>query len=158
MQPKTSETPTRKRLKLTELIFLLITLVLIGLLVHLLIGYVSLKHEVGSARLTTARVLRDVRTLDAADAYNLGDTSFKSKNPTAQLQSVFKAAEPGVAGSSSVAHQTVSNSPEQHDVSIIYKFAGKQPYYLRVIVRQPHGSQTWELINLAGDTSEQSLL
>lgn len=158
MQPETAIAPKQKRLKLTEILILVITIIIIGLLVHLLIGYLSLKHEVNSAQATTDRVLRDIRTQNASDAYPLGDASFKAKNSKAQLQSIFKAAAPNVIGTSVVVHQTVANSSKRNDVSIIYKFAGKHPYYLRVIVRQPHGGTNWQLINLASDTAENPLL
>ena len=158
MPPVPTRAPRPRRVTQSELILLIIALIAIVVLVKMLFGFVSLKHEVDTAKTLTNHVASDVRSKNAADAFSLGDPTFKSKNTKAQLQLIFQSVDKAIAGTSSIVHQAVTNSKGVKSVSIIYKFEGRQPYFVRISVSKQDGAKNWQLIGLAGDKDESKLL
>ena len=148
----------RRRIKLTDILFILGFVAVIAVLSLMLVRQLSLKHEVADAKVVANRVITDVQKQRASDALDLGDKTFQENHSPQELQSLFKAAQLYVSGSATVSKQVVTNSKKNDVVSIIYKFHTKKPYYLRVTVGKINGTDKWYLIGLGGNASEATLL
>jgi hypothetical protein len=150
-------TRKRRRISITDSIVAVVIIVFIVVLSKTLIGQLSLHHEVSSARVITDAVVVDLQKQDAKSAHSLGDTGFQASYSTAQLQSLFKATQPFIVGSSTITKQIVSNGSAADAVAVIYRYGSQKPYYVQVIARKIKHSSTWQLYGISGNASQAKL-
>ncbi len=141
-----------------EVVVFVIVVAVIVILVKILVSQLSLKHEVSAGRVVTDKTVAALQKQDATTARSLGDKTFQANHSSAQLAALFEAAHSHVTGTPLVVKQTVANGDKADAVSVIYKFGGKQTYYIRAIAARESGQSNWQLINLSGDTNESKLL
>jgi FtsZ-interacting cell division protein ZipA len=156
---KATDKPKKSRgRRLLDVVITVVIILIIALLLHALLSQLALKREVSQARTVADKVVTDVRNKKGADARSLGDKTFQAQNSATNLTAQFEAASKMTTGAPVVDKQTVTNSKDQQAVSVIYKFPGKQAFYLRVIVVKPNGTDKFQLVNLNGNTTEKPLL
>lgn len=149
--------PTR-RIKVTDVLILLVFAIVIIVLVKTLTNKLSLQHEVSSAKITTSRVVNDMQKQNATDIYNLGNKTFQTSHSTAQLQNLTVAAKSYVQGTPTDVRRTVTNDKYGQKVAVIYKFNNKKPFYVGVTVNKLKGADKWSLIGLSGNANEAELI
>lgn len=148
-----------RRFKLLDVIITVIVLAVIAALAYALITQLNLKREVSAARAVTDRLISDIQKQDASDAHRLGDKTFQQQNSVAALAAQFKAVDAYTAKATAVSDRTtVTNDSNGQAVSVIYKYSGKKPFYIRVIVTKPKGASSWHVVNLNGNIKESPLL
>ena len=148
----------KHRFGVVDTLVSVIVLVIVIFLGSMLVGQISLKHEVAGAKVIGNAFVHDLHTQDAARARALGDKSFQAGHSVAELQTLFKSAKPFTPGAPAIIDQTVTNDKNADNVRFIYKYGTAKPYYVRVIVSKTKQSGKWQLINIAGDPSEVNLL
>jgi hypothetical protein len=156
---KATEKPKKARgRRIFDIIVIVIIVIICGVLLKTLLTQLSLKHEVSSARTVSDQIINDIRKQNGQDVRAHGDKIFQAQNSAANLTTQFKAAAQVTASTPAVERQTVTNDKNQQAVSVIYKFPNKQPFYIRIIVVKPKGSDKFQIVNLKGDTTEKPLL
>lgn len=154
-----STEPTKKtRSRLPDAVIIVVVVLIIGFLVHALISQLSLKHEVSSATAVTDQMITNIQKQNGTAAHALGDSTFQAKNSAAELTTVFKSVNSHTHGTAVRDHTTVTNDETGQAVSVIYKYADKPTFYIRVIATKPKGASSWHVVNLSGNVKETPLL
>jgi uncharacterized protein YneF (UPF0154 family) len=153
-----TETTKKRRLRVLDIAIAVVVVLIVGFLVHTLLTQLSLKHEVSGATAVTDQMITDIQKQNGTNAHTLGDSSFQKQNPASLLTAQFKAVNSHVHGSAVRDHTTVTNDKTGQAVSVIYKYADKPTFYIRVIVTKPKGASAWHVVNLNGNTKETALL
>jgi len=152
----TEKSARRRHIKLTDIIFGALIIIVIVVLTIMLLKQLSLKHEVSTATTVTNRVVRDIKATNAQDVRSLGDSKFQSHNSQAELQNLFQGINKYTSSTPSLVRKTVIRGTQTDSVANIYKYTGKQTVYIRVTVTQESGK--WRLVGIAGNNSEAPLL
>jgi len=151
--------PERRKLKLTDVLIVVVFLIIIGFLANMLAGQLSLKHEVNDARGTTNKMITDIQKRDATDAWKLGSPNFKAKYPAQQLGNLFKPLSGALVGTPEVVKQTADNGSANEVVSVYYKFMKPKTYFMVVTVYRPNDHKIgWQMINFSGAPTLNALL
>jgi hypothetical protein len=153
-QPK----PAKKRLKVLDVVVFAVIGVVIVFLGATLASRLSLKNQVAEAQAVADRVIADIAKKDAKDARSLATKEFQAARPIEELNELFVAAGGYAKGTPTISRQTVATTENSDNVIFIYKYGGKQPYYFRVVVSKPAGTDTWKLSGLTGNSSETALV
>lgn len=156
MEPAVKAERQKRKLKVTDIIFIVVILVVIIALLITLTGKLHLKSEVSAARKITDRLITDISKVNGTDAKSLGTPQFQSQNSASNLNTQFEAVNTHTNGSASVVRQTVDHKSKPDTVFIIYKYGGKTPYYIRVAAAQSNGA--WHLVSLLGSANETKLI
>lgn len=154
----TDKPPKARGRKIFDIAVIVIIVLICGILLRTLLNQLSLKHEVSSARTVSDLIVNDIRKQNGQDVRAHGDKTFQAQNTAANLTAQFKAAAKLTATTPAIDRQTVTNDKNQQAVSVIYKFPNKQPFYIRIIVVKPKGSDKFQIVNLKGDTRESTLI
>jgi hypothetical protein len=149
---------SRRRIRISDVILLLVFIVICFFLARTLWNQLSLRHEVSAAKVITSRVVADIATQNAKDTHQVGDAAFQAHHSVGSLSDLFAQAKPYTKGSPTVDRQTVTNDKQGQTVYIIYKYQVKPPYYLRVTVAKPKGTSAWHLTGLSGNPDESQLI
>jgi hypothetical protein len=148
-----------RRFKLLDVIITVIIVAIIVALAVTLMKQLSLKHEAAAARAVTDAMISDIQEQDAKHARSLGDRVFQQQNSVTSLAAQFKQVDAYTGKATAVSDRTtVTNDKSGQAVSVIYKYSGKKPFYIRVIVTKPKGAGSWQVVDLAGNVKESPLL
>jgi len=159
METVTTERPQpKRRIKLSEILLLVVLLALCIFLLKMLMDQLSLRHEVQAAKTVSNRVIDDIAKQNAADARNLGDSGFQKAHSVTQLTSLFKQAAQVTHGKPLVVKQIINNDKYGQAVGIIYRYPDKPVYYVRIVVTKPKSASNWHMTSISGNNSEQALL
>jgi len=148
----------KRRIKLSEILLLIVLLALCIFLVKMLADQLSLHHETQAAKTVSNRVIDDIAKQNAADARSLGDSGFQKAHSAAQLTALFKQAALITHGKPMIVKQLVNNDKYGQAVGVIYRYPDKPVYYVRIVVTKPKGATTWHMTSISGNASEASLL
>lgn len=148
-----------RRFKPLDVIITVVVAAIIIILAATLIKQLSLKHEASAARAVTDSMVSAIQKQDATAARKLGDQTFQQQNSVTSLAAQFKQVDTYAAHETAVSDRTtVTNTNAGQAVSVIYRYSGKKPFYVRVIVTKPKGASSWHVANLAGNIKESPLL
>jgi hypothetical protein len=153
-----TESTKKPRSRIIDVIIGLAVLAVIVVLLLTLLSQLRLKHEISAATAVTDRMITDIQKQSGADAHSLGDATFQKQNPTALLTAQFKAVNSHVHGTAVRDRTTITNTKSGQAVSVIYKYASKPTFYIRVITTKPKGASSWHVVNLSGNPKESALL
>lgn len=150
----------RLRVRPIDIVAFIVFTIVVILLATTLIGKLSLKSEVASAKPTADRVIFDIAKQDATDAHSLANKKFQSQYSVAELQAHFKPISEIYAKTPPVVvMQNVSDNSKAQNAAFIYEYTRlKVPFYIRVDVSKVHGSSTWQLVGLTTNNDESQLL
>jgi hypothetical protein len=156
---KADQSLRNRRFKTLDVIITVLIVVIIIVLAFTLLRQLSLKHEASAARAVTDQMITDIQKRDAAGARSLGDKVFQQQNSVKSLAAQFKDVDDYTGTASAVNDRTtITNDDAGQAVSVIYKYTGKKPFYIRVIVTKPKGASSWHVVDLRGNIKETPLL
>lgn len=158
MSPAEESEKTKRRLKFTDILIGIVILAVCVVLGKMLVDQLNIKHEAASATAVTDSIIHDIRAKDGYAVRKQGDDIFQTQNTAKNLTAQFTAASSLTKPSTVIDRKTITNTGKLQAVSNLYKFNGKSPFYVRVIVTRQAGTSRWQLANLKADTSEKSLL
>lgn len=160
--------PKRRRvIKPIEVVFIAAFIIIVGVLLHVLIGDIHDSHEISQGTALSDKAVSAMEKQDTVTLRSLGTKQFQADHTAAELSDslTFKTTPPitfaqmyGKDGKRSIVERTIVNNSSGQHVIVLYRYDRlKVPMFVRIIAVKSTSSNQWYLQRLDASPNASTL-